>query len=43
MKIAVLTPRHSLPMIQDVLQKNGILSQFSLAAYDSLAGCPGGS
>ena len=40
MKIAVLTPSHSLPMIQDVLQKNGILSQFSLAAYDSLAEIP---
>lgn len=40
MKIAVLTPRHSLPMIQEVLQKNGIQSQFGLVAYDSLRQLP---
>ena len=40
MKIAVLTPRHSLPMIQEVLQKNGILSQFGLVVYDSLTQLP---
>ena len=39
-KIAVLTPRHSLPMIQEVLQKNGILSQFGLVVYDSLTQLP---
>lgn len=40
MKIAVLTPRHSLPMIQEVLQKNGIQSQFGLVVYDSLHELP---
>lgn len=39
-KIAVLTPRHSLPMIQEVLQKNGILSQFGLVVYGSLTQLP---
>lgn len=40
MKIAVLTPRHSLPVIQEVLQKNGIQSQFELVVYDSLTQLP---
>lgn len=40
MKIAVLAPRYSLNMIQDVLQKNGLQSQFVLVAYDSLPQLP---
>lgn len=40
MKIAVLTPRHSLSMIQEVLQKNGLQSQFALVVYDSLPQLP---
>ena len=40
MKIAVLMPRHSLPMIQEVLQKNGIQSQFKLVVYNSLSQLP---